>query len=707
MRQYNYDVIFDDTSIDIKKETDLVWSIANTLRGPYTPDKYKDVIIPMVIIRRFECALEKNKDAIIEKFESNQTIPAPFLEKISGYPFYNTSKFSLKILLNDSDNIKDNFINYIESFSINIQGVLNDLEFIKQIEKMDKNNRLYGIVKKFSELDLSPTSIDGIKMGYIFEDIIRRFSENAEAGDHYTPREVIRLLTNILLAEGCDDLLTEERKVATVLDAACGSGGMLTAAHNFLLRKNPSIDVRLFGQEVNPESFAICMADMLIKGEDARNIKGGEEANTLKVDMFPDMKMRLVIMNPPFGTPWGGKDAPDGQEKIVRAEAIEGGRFEIGLPGTGDAQLLFMQHAINKLDDKNGRAAIITNGSPLFSGGTTSGESRIRRWMLENDYIEAIIGLPSQLFYNTDIGIYAFILSKNKREDRRGKVQLINATNLWAPLRKSLGKKRREIDKKSMEKITELYANFEENKYSKIFPNEKFLYKEYAVYQPLQRRAVLNAQSIEKFKTSAYFTSNSHIFNEFEFEELEIMDSRTTADEKKYKKYQQGKKFTNEVISVLEANISDTVYTDFAEFKKYLKKLLANVEGLGTRLDTLAMNLSEMDKNAVIQKDSKGNILLDNTTKDTEIISLSQNVEEYFTKEVFPHVPDAQYFYEFDENKKKSPTNKEKLGAEFPFTRYFYEYKAPEKADDLLAEFIELEKSLADKITDLQKSGVL
>ena len=283
---YNYDVMFDDTSIDVSKEVALVWSIANTLRGAYTSDKYKDVIIPMVIIRRFECALASTKQAVLKKFKANPKEPAARLEKESGYPFYNISEFTLARLPNDSDNIAENFVSYIEGFSANVQMILANLEFKKQIEKMDKNNRLYSVVKKFSEIDFDPKSIDGMKMGYIFEDIIRRFSENAEAGDHYTPREVIRLLVNILLAEGCNDLLTEEGKVATVLDAACGSGGILSTTHDFLARKNPFIDVRLFGQEINPESYAICMADMLIKNEDARNIKGGYA----KIRLFPRSK---------------------------------------------------------------------------------------------------------------------------------------------------------------------------------------------------------------------------------------------------------------------------------------------------------------------------------------------------------------------------------------------------------------------------------
>lgn len=704
--KYFYEVMFDDTSIDVSKEVGLVWSIANSLRGAYTSDKYKDVIIPMVIIRRFECALEATKDAVVAKHKQNPNLPAALLCQVSKYPFYNYSEYTLKRLLDDSDSIASNLKSYIEGFSANIQLILEKLlKFSTQIDKMDKSNRLYSVVKKFSDLDLYPAHVDSMKMGYIFEDIIRRFSENAEAGDHYTPREVIRLMVNVLLAEGCNDLLTDEGKIATVLDAACGSGGMLSTTYDFLRRKNPYVDVRLFGQEINPESYAICLADMLIKDQDVKNIMGDEEANTLKTDCFPEQKMRLVIMNPPFGTPWGGKDAPEGQEKKVREENKKGGRFERGLPGTGDAQLLFMQHAINKLDEKNGRAAIITNGSPLFSGGTTSGESQIRRWMLEEDLIEAIIALPTQLFYNTDIGIYIFILSRNKRPDRRGKVQLINAVDMWKPLRKSLGKKRREIDRDSMVKITELYSNFEENQYCKIFPNEEFMYKEYAVYQPLQRRGVLDAESIERLRTSSYFTSNSSIFNETDFEQLKEMNPRSAADEKKYQKYLAGQQFVAEVLTTLEANRSDQMFMDYGEFEKHLKSLLGKVEGMSaSRLTGIAMVLAVMDKTAVVQKDRKGEIIKDTTTKDTEIIKLTQDPEKYFEAEVYPHVPDAIWAYEFDPEKKESATNKEKLGAEFPFTRFFYEYKEPEKADDLLAQFMELEKSLSEKIAALQES---
>lgn len=699
----------DQNHIDVTKEVNLVLSIANSLRGSFEAEKYKDVIIPMVIIRRFECALEETKESFIEYYENNPSKPAQFYEKKTGYPFYNTSKYSLKKLLDDSDSIESNFNSYIDGFSENVKEILNNLEIKNQIKKMNKNNRLYNVVKKFSEIDFNPKTVDNHKMGYIFEDIIRRYSENVDAGDHYTPREVIRLMVEILLAENCDDILTGDSKVVTVLDAACGSGGMLSTTHDYIKLKNSTADVRLFGQEILESSYAICAADMLIKGQDIRNIKGGEKiANTLKKDCFENQKMRFVIMNPPFGTPWGGKDAPEGQEKAVKDEYKKGveGRFGAGLPATTDAQLLFMQHAVNKLSS-DGRAAIITNGSPLFSGGTTSGESQIRRWLLENDYVEAIIALPNQLFYNTDIGIYIFVISRNKRLDRRGKVQLINAVDMYKPLRKSLGKKRREIDLESRKEIAKIYADFKENENCKIFPNEEFMYKEYVVYQPLQRTGRLDLEAIEELEKSDLFTQNSNIFNQKEFEELIEMNPRDKECEKKYQKYINGQKFTKEVINLLKKNATNDRFNDYSVFEKKIKSILRNVEGYSdSRLGNICLELSEIDKKAIVQKDNKGKVKIDTTTKDSEIVKLSQDVDDYFEKEVLPHIPDAIYFYDFDENKKISSTNKEKLGAEIPFTRYFYKYVAPESSDKLLSEFFELEKELADDISNLLKSEV-
>ena len=712
------EVMMDDKTIDASKEIAMVFSIANTLRGPYKPDKYKDVIIPMIILRRLECALAPTKKAVVDTFKKNPATPAQLLCRKSGYQFYNTCEFTLEKLLTEAPAIVENLTFYIESFSPNVQAIFEELKFKTEIKNLDKNNRLLGVVKKFSELDLNPDKVDGLKMGYMFEEIIRRFSENAEAGDHYTPREVIRLLTSILLAEGCNDVFKEGREV-TVLDMACGTGGMLSTAHDFIIRMNPDAKVRLFGQENNDESHAICLADMLIKNQAAENIRF---ADTMKEDCFENTSMRFVIANPPFGQPWGGKDAGDGVEKAVRKEYKKGkdGRFPAGLPATGDMQLLFMQHAVAKMQKKVGRAAIISNGSPLFSGNTTSGESQIRRYLLENDLVEAIIGLPSQLFYNTDIAIYAFILSKGKREERKGKVQFINATDMWTPLKRSLGKKRREISKEQITLITEMYADFAEGKKtqwcekrkhdcvieSRIFDRDEFLYKEWSVYQPLQRRGSINAASIEALRTSAYFTANTNVFNEAKFEELEQTNPRSSDDEKAYKKQLKGREFTAAVIEALKKHQSDTEYNDFSKFVAVLKKTLAEVDGLSdSRLNGIAMELSVIDKTAVVQKDKKGHVMIDPTTKDTEIIRLNQDVAEYMAAEVLPHIPDAIYRYEFDPKKAESATNKERLGAEFPFTRYFYEYREPEKADDILAQFMALEETLSAKIAALQKGA--
>ncbi len=689
-----------EESMNISKEVAMVWSIANKLRGPYKSDKYKDVIIPMVIIRRFECALSKTKKAVLEEYEKDKTTPAKILCQKSGYSFYNTSKFDLKELLNDSEHIAANFKSYINGFSANIKEIIDNLSFSAEIDKMDKNNRLLGVIKDFSNLDLNPETISNHKMGYIFEDIIRRFSENAEAGDHFTPREVIKLMVDVLLSEGSDDLMAAGKTV-TILDAACGTGGMLSTARDAILKMNPDADIQLFGQEVNPESYAICLADMMIKGQNANNIKFQD---TMIKDSFeatvnkPEQKMRYVIMNPPFGQPWGGKDAAEGVEEAVGEEYKKGfkGRFGAGLPGTGDMQLLFMQHAISKLDD-NGKAAIITNGSPLFSGGTSSGESQIRRYMIEQDLIEAIIALPTDLFYNTNIGIYVFILSKEgtKRKDRRGKIQLINATSedFWTQLRKSLGKKRKELSPKQIEKIVKIYANFKDNKYCKIFDKEEFLYREYAVYQPLQRNYAITAERIENMLNSGCL---SNLYDPEKVEELQLLDPIPAKDKKQLDKYLEGKPIYDEIVNLLKNNVSENIYKKESEFLPFIKNILKNVDK--KILDKIIDGLSEMDKTAEIHKDKKGEIILDKTTKDTEIVKYNKDIKEYMEEEVLPHVPDAIYQFEEDLNAKKPVI---KTGAEIPFTRYFYEYKEPNKAENLLKEFMIIENGLNDQIKEL------
>lgn len=699
MQENKIDVMWDDRPVDVTTEVNFIWSIANKLRGTYQSDKYKDVIIPMTIIRRFECALEKTKEAVVKKFNENPNFPPKAMNRISGYSFYNTSPFSLKELLNDSNNIASNFKAYIAGFSANVQDIIHSLDFEKQIDKMDANDRLYNVVEAFSELDLDPSTIDNVKMGYIFEDLIRRFSENAEAGDHYTGRDIIKLMVNILLAEGCPDIF-DDGKVITVLDQACGTGGMLSTSYNYIRRLNPTADVRLFGQEINPESYAICLAEMLIKGQNAENIR---YRDTMKEDCFSDRKMRFVIENPPFGTPWGGKDAGTGVEAAVKEEYAKGkdGRFPAGLPGSGDMQLLFVQSAIDKMDDEVGRAAIIENGSPLFTGGTASGESQIRRWILQNDLLEAIIALPTDLFYNTGIATYIWVLSKNKREERKGKVQLIDATSFYTKLRKALGNKRNEIGPEERKTITELYTNFAANEYCKIFDNEDFMYREYTVMQPLQRSYAFSAERIEKLsqKFSGSDLVNSKTGIVFPSDEVENA----------YQEYLKANEKADDILTkdiwaaiVIKAKLAEAdngkVYYSLAEFMPVLENVLADYTANKKALDKIADGLSVMDKQAEIQKDKKGNVLYDKETKDTELVPYKQDIADYMEREVLPHVPDAKAFFEEDLSKKKPVI---KTGAEIPFTRYFYKYQKPEASKDLEAKFLELEQTVNDGIVKL------
>ena len=687
------DAMWDDSPIDVSTEVNFIWSIANKLRGTYQSDKYKDVIIPMVIIRRFECALAPTKQKVVDQFKANPAYPAKAMYRVSGYQFYNTSEFDLAELVNDADHLAANFKSYIQGFSANIQDIIKSLDFDKQIDKMDKNNRLLSVVKAFSELDLNPVTIDNVKMGYIFEDLIRRFSENAEAGDHYTGRDIIKLIVNILLAEGCDDIF-DDGKVITVLDQACGTGGMLSTSYNFIKRYNPSADVRLFGQEINPESYAICLAEMMIKGQNAENIC---YQDTMKADRFKGTKMRFVIENPPFGTPWGGKDAAEGVEQAVNDEYTKGfdGRWGAGLPGSGDMQMLFLQSAIDKMDDNFGRAAIIENGSPLFSGGTASGESQIRRWMLENDLIEAIIALPTDLFYNTGIATYIWVLSKNKRCERKGKIQLINASEFSSKLRKALGNKRNEISAENRLEITKLYADFAENEYCKIYKNEEFIYREYTVMQPLQRSYAITGERIEAMLSKG---SLSSLYDQAKVDELENMEELSGKDLKKLENYQNNQVVYELIIAALQAAVSGQVYDSPKTFMPVLTKALANATADKKLLDKIADGLSVMDKDAEIQKDKKGNILYDKETKDTELVKWEESIDDYMTREVLPHVPDAKAFFEEDLGKKKPII---KTGAEIPFTRYFYKYQQPTSSEELEVKFMDLELSVSDRVSKL------
>ena len=690
--------LFQANDVNISKDVSLVWSIAKTLRGAYRADKYRDVIIPMFVLARLEAALLPTKEKVLAQYQSNPSTPEKIFESITGYKYYNTSKHTLKNLLNEPDAIKDNFLDYLDGYSKRVKDIIENLKFKEQVDTLASTGRLFTVVKKFSELDLSPSTVDSMRMGYMFEDIIRRFSENEEAGSHYTPREVIALMVNLLLMEADEELFVDNKEIK-VLDMAAGTGGMLATAKSYIQQLNPKVNVRLFGQEYLAETYGIGKADMLIRQEESDYFV---KTDTLKdSDPFHDKKMNFVIANPPFGQSWGGKDADDGVEQAVKAdqalfESTDGreGRF-VNTPTTGDAQLLFHLHALAKLEE-NGRAAIISNGSPLFSGGTTSGESQIRRYILENDLLEAIVALPGQFFYNTGIGIYIWLYNKDKSPERQGKVQFIDATNEFVPLRKSLGQKRRELSQDNIKDILKWYHDFEENDRVKIFDSKEFLYKEYLVMQPLQRRGEITEKSLESVQSVQFFAK---LFDEYKYQELLEMEPRTAKQDKELQKLEEGRIKQEEILQALRQGLSEATYPNFETFTVVLKDLLSEVKLTPANLNALALAMSEMDKTAEVittkKKDKLGEIadgiVYDKTTKDSEIVKLSEEVETYFEREVYPHVPDAHYWWE--ENK---------LGAEIPFTRYFYQYQAPEKAEALLKQFYDLEDQLQALLEDLK-----
>lgn len=677
------DILWDDNPVDISAEANFIWSIANKLRGTYMPDKYGDVIIPMTIIRRFECALAQTKDAVVAKYKATPNYPAKAMYRLSGYNFYNVSEFTLRELCNDADHIAENFKAYLRGFSANIQDILQNLDIEANIKKMDEGGCLFNTVKAFSELDLSVDTFDSIKMGYIFENLIGRFFQNVDAGQFYTGRDIIKLGVSLLVSEGCDDIF-DDGKIITVCDQAAGTGGMLSTAYSYFKHYNPTADVKLFGVEFMGVSWAVGMAEMLIKGQDATNFV---HTDTFKEDPSADTKMRFVLENPPFGTPWAGKDAKAGQEEAVLKEATRANsRWGAGLPGGGDSQLIFLQSAVAKLDDKWGRAAIIENGSPLFTGGTASGESQIRRWLLENDLLEAIVAMPTDLFYNTGIASYWWIISKNKRQERKGYVQLIDATNICHKLRKPVGNKKNEFTPADRAAIAKLYTDFAENERSKIFKNEDFMYREYAVMQPLQRSYAITEERIEKMLQKSAFKNiwedaadgeDPHVFSE-------------------KGKYLRLKPEYQNALDKLRAHMSDKKWLSPQAFKPVLEDILYDVD---YKTFTKIMDgLSVMDKTAEIQRDKKGAILYDKETKDIEIVKYTEDIETYMAREVLPHVPDAQWFWEEDLQKRKPVI---KTGAEIPFTRYFYKYQAPKPSEELLTQFLELDKNVNERVARL------
>lgn len=484
--------------INFNDKINLIWQIAESLRGVYKPEKYGDVILPMCVIKRFDEIISEKKEDILKAYNLYKNIPEQSQEELiktelDGLDFYNISPFGFDNLCDDQDHLKENFIAYLQGFSSNIKDIIAHFDFNKDIDKLAKNNQLYHVIQEFNNVDLHPNKVDNQTMGYIFEELIRKFKENAEAGDHYTPREVIELCMKMLFMGKSDEIKTKG-KVISIADFCCGTGGMLSVGQKYILEQNKDAKVELYGQEINDESYAICKADMLIKGQDTNNIIFG---NTLTDDGHKGKHYRYLISNPPFGVQWKKEQSYVTTEHTTYGFA---GRFGAGVPRVSDGSLLFLQNMISKMvDDESGsRIAIIFNGSPLFTGDAGGGESNIRKWIIESDMLEGIISLPTDLFYNTGISTYIWVLTNKKEQKRRGKIELVNASDFSKPMRKSLGSKRKFIDKTQIDEIEKIYQSFQESKYSKIFDNSDFGYTKITIERPKNLEELNDDEKFER-----------------------------------------------------------------------------------------------------------------------------------------------------------------------------------------------------------------
>ena len=659
----------------------FLWNIAESLRGTYKEEDYRKVMLPLIVIRRFDCLLDDyDRETIKSVYEEYDFLPEEERDELVivdlkenhniNLQFYNVSDFTWKKLLDDSENIKSNFEEYLNGFSNNVKEIIGKFKFKDEINQLDKKDKLYAVLSKMYEVDLHINSVSNNKMGYIYEEMLRRFTENSAAGEQYTPREVIRLCMEMLFM-GKENFLTEEGKVISIADFCCGTGGMLSIAEDYIKNLNQNAIVNVYGQELLDESFAICQADMLMKGQNPDNIRLG---NTLTQDRFNGEKIRFLISNPPFGVTW--KD----EEKKVKEEADLGfdGRFGAGTPRVSDGSLLFLQNMISKMydDEEGSRIAIIFNGSPLFTGDAGSGESNIRKWIIENDLLEGIIALPTDMFYNTGIATYIWVLTNKKEAKRKGKIQLVNASEYYQSMRKSLGNKRKEITLEQIEEIKNIYEKFEESENSKIFDNEDFGYRKVTIERPLKLSFKVNEEAIENVRNTTQF--------------INLAVSKKKDIEVKEKEEAEGKIKQDKLIKLLESFDNTLEYMDRDKFIKDLKAKSKEFDiQLSAGLIKAIVNaIGVRNEDAVVCKDSKGNIESDSSLKDTESIGLKEDVYEYFEKEVKPHVNDA-YIDESSINN---------IGYEIPFTRHFYKYEELRSFDEIMKEVESLESEIALEI---------
>lgn len=651
------------TEAAIRNHAAFIWSVADLLRGDYKQSEYGKVILPLTVIRRLDCVLDPTKQAVLDR--ANKLVGRvenvePVLCAVTKEQFFNISPLDFRRLLDDPGQVAGNLRAYIAGFSPGAREIIDKFDFDVQITRLDRANLLYLVISKFADIDLHPTAVSNLEMGYLYEELVRRFSElsNETAGEHFTPREVIRLMVNLLFAED-DEALTGPGVVRTLFDPACGTGGMLSVAEDHLRSLNPSARLEVFGQEVNDETYAICRSDMMVKGQDASHIVSG---NSFTDDGHAGRTFDYLLANPPFGVEW--KKVED----TIRAEHEKvgfGGRFGAGLPRINDGSFLFLQHMIAHMkppSEGGSRLAIVFNGSPLFTGAAGSGESEIRRWIIENDWLEAVVALPDQLFYNTGISTYFWIVTNRKRPERRGKVQLVDARKYWVKMRKSLGEKRKEISAEQIEQITRLFGDFAEGDQVKVFPNTAFGYQRITVERPLRLRWEVTAETIPALTVTKQWARIDPAAATDLAARLEVLEGTSTDD------------------------------------KRILAKRLGTVPKVVEKAlwDALAMP----DPDAPIVTNGKGEPEPDPDLRDNEIVPLPtiavswiadpaqrlasleyiSAIEDYVAGDVLPYAPDAWVDHA-----------KTRLGYEILVTRHFYEYAPPRSLSEIDAEIKALE----------------
>jgi type I restriction enzyme M protein len=657
----------------IRNHAAFIWSVADLLRGTYKQSDYGKVILPLVVLRRLDCVLEDSKPAVLKRnteLVGRIENVEPVLQAVARQQFFNTSALDFRRLLDDQANVADNLRAYIGAFSTSARDVIEKFDFNAQITKLDRANLLYLVVSRFADIDLHPQVVSNLEMGYLYEELIRRFSElsNETAGEHFTPREVIRLMVNLLFIED-EEALTRPGIVRTMLDPACGTGGMLSVSEDHLRDLNPAARLEVYGEEVNAETYAVCRSDMMVKGQDASHIIFG---NSFTEDGHEGARFDYLMANPPFGVEW--KMVAD----VINAEAETkgfGGRFGAGLPRINDGSFLFLQHMISKMqppDEGGSRLAIVFNGSPLFTGGAGSGESEIRRWIIENDWLEAVVALPDQLFYNTGISTYFWIVTNRKSEKRKGKVQLVDARESWVKMRKSLGAKRKEISPDQIAEITRLYGEFTEGDRVKIFPNERFGYLRITVERPLRLRWQIDQETVSVLGQTTAWLKLSDEDRADLMQRLEsLVSSETTERDVLAKKI-------GKIPKPFEKALWDAVATRDSD-----APVVVNRKGEPESDPELRDN-----ENVPLPKLRVA--WSEDPTSRLQSVEYRTAIEDYMKAEVLPYVSDAWVDYD-----------KTKIGYEIPLTRHFYRYVPPRPRNEIDTEIKALEAEIQELLGEV------